>query len=112
MKESDFTLETLLDLNGFIAEIGKGCWIKIDAKEININFNKPFGVKYSLTLHTPEGDRILGFDNAHAAPNSSSKEPHDHIHKGTRTQKYSYTSAEQLLADFWHEVENILKRRD
>ncbi len=111
MRGIDFALETLLDLNGFIVEIGEGFWVKIEAKQMRIDPNKPFGIKYCLTLHNPEGERIFGIDNAHAAPKSSSKEPHDHMHKGTRIQKYSYLSAEKLLADFWSEVENILKRR-
>lgn len=111
MSGIDFALETLLDLNGFIAEIGQGFWVKIEAKKMRLDTNKPFGIKYSLTLHSPLGERIFGIDNAHAAPKSSSREPHDHIHKGGRIQKYSYISAEKLLEDFWDEVENILKRR-
>ncbi len=26
---------------------------------------KKYGIRYSLTLHDREGDRLLGFDNAH-----------------------------------------------
>lgn len=35
MKEkNDPTLDTLLDLNGFIAEIGRGYWVKIEARKV------------------------------------------------------------------------------
>jgi hypothetical protein len=33
-KKCDHTLETLLDLDGYIAEIGKGYWIKIAARRV------------------------------------------------------------------------------
>jgi len=26
---------------------------------------KPHGIDYSLTLHGPDGERLVGFDNAH-----------------------------------------------
>jgi hypothetical protein len=30
------------------------------------------GLRYSLTLHGPGGDRLVGFDNAHSVPASKS----------------------------------------
>lgn len=68
MKDQDYTLDFLLEMDGFMAEICDGYWIKIEAKVIKVSMNKPFGVKYSLTLHSPEGERLLGFGNAHAVP--------------------------------------------
>jgi hypothetical protein len=32
-----------------------------------VSLEKPHGVDYSLTLHGPEGERLVGFDNAHRA---------------------------------------------
>jgi len=107
--KQDHTLEMLLDLDGYAAILEKGFWVKIEAKRVHSNMGKPFGIKYSLTLHDSEGNRILGFDNAHARPGSSTKEPYDHIHRG-RTRSYTYTNASNLLEDFWKEVEIIMKR--
>ncbi|HEV2524269.1 MAG TPA: DUF6516 family protein [Gammaproteobacteria bacterium] len=109
MKEVDYTLETLLDLDGYIAEIGNEYWFKIEAKKVKIGVNKPFGIKYALTLHDPSGQRIMGFDNAHAVLKGSLKEPHDHFHKGRIIKKYNYISAGKLLEDFWQEVDLNLK---
>lgn len=62
--KQDHTLEMLLDLDDYTVILEKGFWVKIEAKKIKSNIGKPFGIKYSLTLHNPEGTRILGFDNA------------------------------------------------
>lgn len=60
--------------------------------------------------HDSEGNRILGFDNAHARLGSLAKEPYDHIHKG-KIKPYKYTNASRRMEDFWTEVEMILKER-
>ncbi len=105
----DHTLEMLLDLDGYTVVLGGGFWVKMEAKKVKSNTGKPFGIKYSLTLHNPDGTRILGFDNAHAKPGSSKKEPHDHIHRG-KIKPYAYANAEGLLKDFWQEVEAAMKK--
>ena len=111
MEQKDHTLETLLDLDGFIAEIGQGYWVKFEVKRIKkININKPYGIKYSLTLHSPDGNRILGYDNAHQAPGTKFSDPHDHKHKNERIVQYDYNNAEQLLTDFWNDVEKLLAK--
>ena len=108
----DYTLETLLDLDSMIMEVGQGLWVKINAKRIKTpDHNKPYGIKYSLTLHDPNGQRLLGYDNAHRIPKSNVKVPADHKHKGERIVIYNYQNAEQLLGDFWNDVDLILKRR-
>lgn len=103
----DHTLEMLLDLDDYTLE--EGFWIKMEIKKVQSNTGKPFGIKYSLTLHDPAGNRILGFDNAHARPGASLKDPHDHIHRG-RIRPYTYINASCLLEDFWKEVEIVLKK--
>jgi hypothetical protein len=56
----------------------------------------------------------MGFDNAHAIKISSGfkgrKYAYDHMHKtiaDPRTE-YTFASAEQLITDFWAEVEKSL----
>ena len=77
---------------------------------------KPHGLDYSLTLHDGDGQRILGFDNAHAikegsGPGAKTRIEYDHAHKGERVRFYDHTDAGALVTDFWTEVDKILKGR-
>lgn len=106
----DYTLEALLDLDGETFIYPSGHWRKIKVRKLLcIDQNFPHGIKYSLTLHAPNGARILGYDNAHATPGESADIPFDHIHKKTRVVSYSYQNAAQLLADFFSDVKVILE---
>ena len=58
------TIQTLLDLHEQILDQEDGYWIKIEAWRVDINPIIPHGIRYSLTLHMPNGERILGYDNA------------------------------------------------
>jgi hypothetical protein len=76
----------------------------------------PHGLRYSLTLHGPEGSRLVGFDNAHpvsstAGPGRRSRARHDHRHRYGQTRPYVYKDAATLVRDFWAEVEAVLHDR-
>ncbi len=43
-KKYDYALKTLIDLEGFIAEIGHGYWVKIEAKKVEEDKAKPHGL--------------------------------------------------------------------
>ena len=58
-------IENLLELHGQIIDQGEGYWIKIEAWRTDPTAKVPHGLRYSLTLHEPDGTRILGYDNAH-----------------------------------------------
>src|SRR6058998_496688 len=60
----DSGLERLLDLDGLLAEVGGGFWVKIVAKRVPPDRARPHGIAYALTLHDPTGERIFGIDNA------------------------------------------------
>lgn len=112
-------LDYLLDLDGFTAEVGGGYWVTMRAKRVPRNGERPHGIQYALSLHTPKGERILGYDNAHRSPARSgpagkSAQPlaFDHMHKGGRMRPYKFTSPEKLLIDFWADVEAILDEED
>jgi hypothetical protein len=60
-------LEPLLSLNGIEYCIGADYWVKFSAIEIVPDEHRPFGVKYSLSMHNKYGTRLVGFDNAHLA---------------------------------------------
>jgi hypothetical protein len=110
----DAALELLLALDDSIWEIGDGYWIKIKAKSVSPDDGRPNGITYSLTLHSPAGERLYGIDNSHAAragsgPSRRTAMPFDHTHKKGRELPYCYSDGASLLSDFWAGVEGVLK---
>lgn len=110
MSSVDFTLDVLLELDGLIYYYPSGFWLKIEAKSMRRSSNYPYAVKYSLTLHDPDGKRILGYDNAHKVPGENIDSAYDHKHKGARIINYQYSSADKLLEDFYKDIEMILEK--
>jgi hypothetical protein len=100
-------ISTLLDLHQEVIDQEDGYWIKIEAWEVDASPANPHGIRYSLTLHNPRGQRILGYDNAHAPKNpsgfSARKLPYDHKHRNLKDAgiRYEFTDAHQLLSDFF-----------
>lgn len=106
------SLETLLSLNGEIYPMEKGYWVKFEARRVEPSAERPHGVAYSVTLHDRNNTRILGYDNAHGVkPRKKGfrarKTTWDHLHRMELVTDYDFSSAAQLLEDFWREV-NLL----
>ena len=104
----------LLELDGTICEVGNGYWVKFEAALVPANDARPAGLKYSLTMHSPTGQRLGGYDNAHAVrvgsgPGCAKGPPNDHLHKGRSTARYPYVDAARLVADFWCLVREIMR---
>ena len=62
----DHSLDSLLDLHGqtlFVDETGH--WVKFIVQRTVVTPDRPHGLSYSLTLHAPDGTRLVGVDNAH-----------------------------------------------
>lgn len=115
MGRRDEDLDRLLDLDGFLAEVGGGFWVKIVARRVPPDANRPHGVSYTLTLHDQGGRRVFGIDNAHLVrltrgPAGRSSAARDHAHRGESVRRYAYRDADTLIDDFWREVEAILKK--
>ena len=72
---------------------------------------KPHGIDYSLTLQGPEGERLVGFDNAHPVEPKKRGEPLDHRHRLRSIRPYEYRDAATLLADFWTMADAVLRER-
>jgi len=64
----DRSLDTLLDLDGqiFVVDPNGKHWVKFTVQRVDPSPERPHGVRYSLTLHADSGERLVGFDNAHA----------------------------------------------
>ena len=109
-------IDTLLDLNGSIFDQGNGYWMKIEAWRVNLTKDIPHGIRYSLTLHEPYGKRILGYDNAHGIkPPKKFKYAgrilafdHKHRHASDKGVPYSFKDAQQLMNDFFADVDRTL----
>lgn len=112
----DDGLSILLDLNGTEYTEENGYWYKIEAWIVEPSEHVPHGIRYNLTLHNNYNKRIMGFDNAHAVKSPKRGKfkgrivTYDHLHqtpvdKGT---PYAFSSAEQLLQDFFQRVNQIL----
>jgi len=113
--EEDSTLDRLLDLDDEILVMGQGYWVEIHATRVPPTPEKSHGIDYSLCLFDPDGERLVGYDNAHAvrvkARSRKRTATYDHVHKRKRVKPYRYSNAETLVNDFWTDVERILKER-
>jgi hypothetical protein len=112
----DRTIELLLDLDGYsFAVDAKGHFVvRFVVKQVQPSSERPHGLSYSLTLHDKDGARLVGFDNAHPSPargRGTRGVGHDHRHRVRTTRSYQYRDAASLLADFWAEVEAVLRER-
>lgn len=100
----------LLSLDGVTMVVDErlGFWVKFVARKVPGSEVIPHGVSYSLTLHDRHGNRMLGFDNAHRAGKHG---PFDHWHRAQADpgRQYALAAPEMLLADFWREVDRVLK---
>jgi hypothetical protein len=66
--DRDPSLDALLDLDGQVLVIDPetGHWVRFAVRRVPASEAKPHGLDYSLTLHGADGERLMGFDNAHA----------------------------------------------
>jgi hypothetical protein len=114
----DASLDTLLDLDGQVLVVdpeGRH-WVRFVVRRVTATETKPHGLDYSLTLHGPNGERLVGFDNAHPVrrPSGSGAKagtPFDHRHQLRTMRPYEYRDAAALLADFWAAVAEVLRKR-
>ena len=102
-------------MDGTKMEIGGGLWLKIDARRVEPTKGRPAGINYNLCLFAGD-ERLLCYDNAHpiwvgTGPSAKQTILHDHVHKGEAVKPYVYKNAGDLIADFWADVERILKLR-
>jgi len=110
-------IDVLLDLDGVIIEQVGGFWTKFEVRRLSKATDEiPHGIRYSLTLHSKDGTRVMGFDNAHFVKPRKSRKYHgrktyDHRHRHSEDEgvAYDFIDAHQLIKDFWLEVDRILK---
>lgn len=116
--ERDPSLDVLLDLDGQVLVIDPATrhWVRFVVTRVPASPEKPHGLDYALTLHGPDGERLVGFDNAHpvratAGPGGKGRMAQDHKHRLKTVRPYEYRDAASLLEDFWREVEDVLAQK-
>ena len=103
----------LLNLDGQVLAVDPegGHWVRFVVTRVPVSPKQPHGLDYSLTLHGPEGERLVGFDNAHPVAKQKQGGPQDHRHRLRSVRAYEYRDAATLLADFWETVDTVLRER-
>jgi hypothetical protein len=119
MGSTDPTLAFLLDLDGEEIVYDGGHVARFKVKRIEATPEKPHGVSYSLTFHAPDGRRLMGYDNAHGVAHRGGKfmerqAAFDHWHRDETDEgrPYQFVTAEKLIADFFDEIERIVKEQN
>jgi hypothetical protein len=114
MQKHDPALDALLDLDGltFVVDPEGGCWVRFVVTRVPVTSEKPHGLDYSLTLHDRNGERLVGFDNAHPVGKQKRGDRQDHRHRIQTVKIYEYDDAATLLADFWTAVDAMLKEKE
>ena len=110
--QRDPSLDTMLDLDGQTLVIDEaGYWVKFVVRQVPATPDKPHGLDYTLTMHGPDGARLVGFDNAHGVAGHRKGAAKDHKHRLRTVRSYEYTDAAALVAAFWSEVESVMRER-
>ena len=117
-QDRDPGAEVLLDLDGqvFVVDAKGGYWVRFSVNRVASTPERPHGLKYSLTLHGPDGSRLIGFDNAHPVresrgPGGKSRGHLDHKHRLETVRPYRFKDAATLIEDFWAEVDKLLREK-
>jgi hypothetical protein len=110
-------LELLLSLDGSDFEMAPGVVVEFTARRTGMTPERPHGISYAFVLRQKDGGPWVRFDNAHAVDKGRGyrrkRAAYDHWH---RTEKdkgrpYNFTTAIQLLDDFWREVKRTLDEK-
>ena len=100
-----------MDLDDQVLVIdGAGYWVRFVVHRVPTSPQKPHGLDYTLTMHAPDGARLLGFDNAHQVEGRRRKAL-DHKHWLRTVKPCDYRDAATLGADFWAEVEAVMREK-
>ena len=69
----EYQLELLLGYDGRRHILESGHFLKFEVRRVISSDRVPHGLAYSLTLHTADGLRLVGFDNAHTVPHAGGR---------------------------------------
>ena len=108
----------LLSFDGANYEAAEGYVVEFTVKRTARTAERPHGVSYALVFRPMRGEPYVRFDNAHAAERPGGRfvkasPAYDHWHRDERDpgRPYKFTTASQLLDDFWSEVRRVMKEK-
>jgi hypothetical protein len=111
-------LEALLSLDGASFEAAAGYVVEFTVKRTRQTIERPHGISYALVFRAVRGKTYVRFDNAHAVERPGGRfvkasPAYDHWHRGENDpgRPYKFTTAAQLLDDFWAEVKRVMKAK-
>jgi hypothetical protein len=115
----DAELEVLVSLDSYSYEAAAGYVVEFIVRRTERTPARPHGISYALVFRPKDGQPYVRFDNAHAVDRPGGrfvKEPDafDHWHR-TETdpgRPYAFTTAMQLLEDFWREVKRVMTEKE
>ncbi|HKO09012.1 MAG TPA: DUF6516 family protein [Alphaproteobacteria bacterium] len=118
MKEDE--LEPLLALDGADFEMAPGVVVGFTVRRTEPTAERPHGISYALILRPKRGGAPwVRFDNAHAVQTPGrgyrrKRAAYDHWHRTAKDKgrPYKFTTAMQLLEDFWQEVKRTLDEKE
>lgn len=117
-RDRDPGAEALLGLDSqvFVVDAKGQYWVRFSVGRVASTPERPHGLNYSLTLHGPDGNRLIGFDNAHPVrqshgPGGKGRGYLDHKHRMETVRPYRFKDAATLLEDFWTEVDRLLREK-
>ena len=116
--DEDAELEILLALDGYSYEAAAGYVVEFVVRRVKKTAARPHGIRYALVFRPKRGTPYVHFDNAHAVDQPGGrfvkgKVAYDHWHRseGDPGRPYAFTTAMQLLDDFWREVKRLMAEK-
>ena len=118
MIRDELELELLLSFDGASYQASEGYVVEFTVRRTDITAERPHGISYALVFRPANGEPFVRFDNAHA-PNRTGRKyvkapaAYDHWHRDEHDmgRPYKFTTALQLLDDFWREVKRVMDER-
>jgi hypothetical protein len=117
--DGDAELEVLLSLDGQSYEAAAGYVVEFVVRRTERTAARPHGISYALVFRPKDGEPYVRFDNAHAVERPGGRfmkgpEAYDHWHRTETDQgrPYAFTTATQLLDDFWREVKRVMNEKE
>lgn len=119
MMLSDDELELLLSLESARFEMAPRVVVEFSARRTAVTPERPHGISYALMLRPKTGGPPwVRFDNAHRVETrgvryGTRRATHEHWHRTAkdRGRPYEFTTAIQLLDDFWREIKRTLDEK-
>jgi hypothetical protein len=98
-------LEVLLSFDGVSYEAAAGYVVEFVVKRTATTAERPHGISYALVFRPMHGEPYVRFVKASPA--------YDHWHRDENDpgRPYKFTTATQLLDDFWIEVKRAMKEK-